>query len=185
MTRLSDARADRLWSDTQAQPRTFAQRAQSHVRRGDTASGGTSTSDAAGQDRVANDRILRAEAPSTVAAGLPISAEEPPAIQTEAPLPPPIYSKGPHYYCPAGFEGTALDPLRLAEEFMALPDELRGNYFNALCQYNPSLGSALNSTLRDIRGADVQKNWLTTMDNRQGSTFSAEGLPPWLLSHFT
>jgi hypothetical protein len=108
---------------------------------------------------------------------LPVSGDEP-----AAPLAPPIYSKGPHYFCPAGFEGTALDPLRLAEYFMKLPEEQRGNFFNGVCQYNPSLGSALNSTLRDIRGEDVQKAWVNHMDTLQGSTVGVEGLPPWLLA---
>jgi hypothetical protein len=83
--------------------------------------------------------------------------------------------------------GATSDPKALAALFMSTDPANRGNLFNAISQYglktgNGNLGGLLQTELKNQLGADAQRNWLTTMDTKQGSTVGREGLPPWLIS---
>lgn len=77
-------------------------------------------------------------------------------------------------------------PEAMAQYFMSLPEDQKGDYFNAISQYGltkgQNLGGALDAALRSTMGADAFRNWLTTMDTKQGSGIKGTaGLPSWLV----
>lgn len=69
----------------------------------------------------------------------------------------------------------------LMQVFNSLDDAGRGNFTNAMGQYNPQLAAAMQIAGRAQMGKDAYDQWYSGVQGRQGSNImDTKGLPSWL-----